>query len=186
MTVEVYSAAELVRLYLNDELIGEKLTGRDQQFKAEFEINYAPGTLKVQGLRHDRIVAESILQTAGAPVGLKISADRTALHADGQDLSFITVEAVDEKGRFQIKTNQKVHFSVSGAGTIAAVGNGDPQSLDSYSGHTMNLFNGRAMVILRTTREAGEIKLTANVDGLTTASIVLESKSPASSLPELR
>jgi beta-galactosidase len=186
MMVEVYSGAELVRLYLNDELIGEKLTGRDQQFKAEFEIAYAPGTLKVEGLRHDRVVAASILQTTGTPVGLKVSADRMVLNADGQDLSFITVEAIDEKGRFQMNTNQKVHFLVSGAGSIAGVGNGDGQTVDSYSGLTFNLFSGRAMVVLRTTREAGEIKLTANGDGLSASSIVIESKRSAGLPSELR
>jgi beta-galactosidase len=176
MTVEVYSGAQRVRLYLNDKLIAEKPTGRDQQFKAEFEIPYAPGTLKVEGMRDDRVVAESILQTVGAPVKLKLSADRTVLNAGGQDLAFITVEAVDEKGRLQMNANQKVHFLVSGAGTIAAVGNGNGQTQDSYSGDTFNLFNGRALVVLRTARKAGEIKLTANGDGLSSSSIVIDSK----------
>jgi beta-galactosidase len=184
MTVEVYSGAERVRIYLNDKLIAEKLTGRDQQFKAEFEVPYAPGTLKAEGLRGDRVVAESILQTAEAPVRLKLSADRTALNAGGQDLSFVTVEAVDEKGRLQMNANQKVRFVVSGAGTIAAVGSGDGQSLDSYSGDTFNLFNGRALVVLRTARKAGEIKLTANSDGLSGSSIVVESR-PAKQPPAL-
>jgi beta-galactosidase len=184
MTVEVYSGAERVRIYLNDKLIGEKLTGRDQQFKAEFEVPYAPGTLKAEGLRGDRVVAESILQTAEAPIRLKLSADRTALNAGGQDLSFVTVEAVDEKGRLQMNANQKVRFVVSGAGTIAAVGSGDGPSLDSYSGDTFNLFNGRALVVLRTARKAGEIKLTANSDGLSGSSIVVESR-PAKQPPAL-
>jgi len=185
MTVEVYSGAERARLYLNDKLIGEKPTGRDQQFKAEFEVPYAPGTLKVEGLRGDRVVAESILQTAGAPAQLKLNADRTVLNAGGQDLSFVTVEAMDEKGRLQMNANQRVHFVVSGAGTIAAVGSGDGQSMDSYSGDTFNLFNGRAMVVLRTARKAGEIKLTATSDGLNSSSIVIESRLAGGSTPEL-
>lgn len=182
MTVEVYSGTERVRLYLNDKLVAEKLTGRDQQFKAEFEIPYAPGTLKVEGLRDDRVVAESILQTVGTPVQLKLSADRTVLNAGGQDLSFITVEAVDEKGRLQMNTNQKVRFLVSGAGTIAAVGNGNGQTQDSYSGDTIDLFNGRALVVLRTARKAGEIKLTATGDGLSMSSIGLHAE-PVDGLP---
>jgi beta-galactosidase len=176
MTVEVYSGTERVRLYLNDKLIGEKLTGRDQQFKADFEVHYVPGTLKIEGLRGDRVVAESILQTAGTPVRLKLSADRTVVNSGGQDLSFVTVEAVDEKGRLQMNANQKVHFVVSGAGTIAAVGNGDGQSQEPYSGSTFSLFYGRALVVLRTSRQAGPIKLTASGDGLPTASVVVESK----------
>ncbi len=186
MTVEVYSGAERVRLYLNDRLIGEKSIGRDLQFRAEFEIPYSPGTLKVEGLRQDRVVAQSILQTAGVPVGLRVSADRTVLNGNGQDLSFITVEAVDEKGQLQINADQIVRFSVIGAGTIAAVGNGNGQTLDSYSGDAFKLFNGRALVVLRTTRKAGEIKLTADGDELGTSSIGIHSKQEARSRPELQ
>ena len=155
LTVEVYSGAERVRLYLNDKLIGEKPTGRDQEFKAEFEVPYAQGTLKAVGLRGDHVVAESILQTTGNPVRLKLTADRTVLNADGQDLAFITVEAVDEKGQLQMNSTQDVHFAVSGAGTIAAVGSGDGQSRESYAGDTVNLFNGRALIVLRTSMKAG-------------------------------
>ena len=63
--MEVYSGAEKVRLFLNDKLIGEKPTGREQEFKAVFSVPYAPGTLKAVGLRGDRVVAESVLTTAG-------------------------------------------------------------------------------------------------------------------------
>ena len=44
LQVEVYSGAEKVRLYLNDKLIGEKPTGRSEEFKAMFAVPYAPGT----------------------------------------------------------------------------------------------------------------------------------------------
>jgi len=185
LSVEVYSGAERVRLYLNDKLIGEKPTGREQEFKADFEVPYAPGILKAAGLRGDRIVAEDILQTTGDPVRLKLTTDRTILGADGQDLAFITVEAVDEKGHLQMNSGQKVHFEVSGAGTIAAVGNGDGQARDPYSGDTFNLFQGRALVVLRSTRKPGQIRLAAHADGLTSSSVVIDSKL-AKLLPDLR
>lgn len=185
LTVEVYSGTERVRLYLNDKLIGEKPTGRDQQFKAEFEVPYTAGTIKVEGLRGERIVAENILETTGNPVRLKLTADRAVLHADGQDLAFITVEAVDEKGRQQMNADQKVQFAISGAGTIAAVGNGDGQSQDSYAGNAFNLFHGQALVVLRSTRQAGPIKLTARADALSESSIAVKSE-PIERSPELR
>jgi beta-galactosidase len=184
LTIEVYSAAERVRLYLNDKLIGEKPAGRDQQFKADFEVPYAPGTLKAEGLRGDRVVGQSILQTTGHAVQLKLTADRKTLFANGQDLAFVTVEAVDEQGRLQMNSNQRAHFTIRGAGTIAAVGSGDGRSLDAYSGDEFNLFNGRALVIVRTTAKSGAITLNADAEGLHSSSVVIESK-PGSSLPDL-
>jgi beta-galactosidase len=185
LTVEVYSGTDRVRLFLNDKLIGEKLTGRDQAFKAAFEIPYAPGTLKAEGIRGEKVVAESTLATTGDPVRLKLTSDRTVLGADGQDLAFVTVEAVDEKGRLQTNSNQKVRFAVSGVGTLAAVGNGDGQSMDPYSGDTYRLFHGRALAVLRTSRHTGKIKLTATADSLSASSIFVESRQP-NSLAELR
>jgi len=185
MTVEVYSDAERVRLYLNDKLIGEKFTGRDQQFKAEFEVPYAPGTLKAEGLRGDRVVGQSVIQTTGLPVQLKLTSDRKTLNANGQDLAFITVEAVDAGGHLQMNSNQTVHFTVGGVGTIAAVGSGDGQSQEAYSGNSFTLFNGRALVILRTFLRDGHITLSAGAEGLHSSSIVLESK-PGNTLPDLR
>jgi len=184
LTIEVYSAAERVRLYLNDKLLGEKPTGREQQFKAEFEVPYAPGILKAEGLREDRAVGQSILQTTGPAVRLKLSADRATLKANGQDLAFVTVEAVDERGRLQMNSNQRVHFTIHGAGTIAALGSGDGRSQDAYSGEVFNLFNGRALVIVRTTAKSGEITLDADAEGLHASTVVIESK-PGSLSPGL-
>jgi beta-galactosidase len=185
LTVEVYSGAEAVRLYLNDKLIGEKPTGRDQAFKAEFKVPFTPGTLRADGVRAGKVVAVSVLQTAGDPVRLRLTPDRTVLKANGQDLAFVTVEAVDEKGRLQINADRKVQFALSGGGIIAAVGNGNGQSREPYEGNTFSLFHGRALVVLRTSREPGPIKLTATADGLTAFALTIESKS-AESLSELR
>lgn len=185
MQVEVYSGAEKVRLFLNDKLIGEKPTGRHEQFKATFDVPYAPGTLKAVGIRGDRAVAESVLTTAGKPARLKLTADRTVLQADGQDLSFITVEALDADGRFQPNADQEVQFAISGPGLIAAVGNGDGQDAASYQGDRRKLFQGRALVVVRTAREAGAIHTTATAPGLGSASVDIQAKA-ADPRPELR
>lgn len=99
LEVEVYSGAEKVRLFLNDKLIGEKPAGREQEFKATFSVPYAPGTLMAVGLRGDRVVAQSVLATTQNAARLRLTADRTGINADGEDLSFVTVEAVDASGR---------------------------------------------------------------------------------------
>jgi beta-galactosidase len=174
-----------VRLYLNDKLIGEKPSGRDQAFKAEFEVPFTSGTLRADGVDSGKVVAQSVLQTAGDPMGLKLTADRTVLDANGQDLAFVTVEAVDENGRLQMNSDEKVQFTLSGQGTIAAVGNGNGQSEESYKANTLNLFHGRALVVLRTTHKAGAMKLTIKADGMTASSLVVESRF-AEPLAELR
>jgi beta-galactosidase len=185
MQVEIYSGTEKVRLYLNDKLIGEMPTSPEQQRKAVFTVPYTPGTLKAAGVNGDREVATSVLQTLGDPVKLRLGADRNVLHADGEDLSFITVEAVDAQGRLQPNSSAEVQFTLNGPGTLLAVGNGDGTSNEPYQGDHRALFNGRALVVIRSARTSGTIRLTANAPALTAAetSIEAERNNPTAELP---
>lgn len=184
MQVEVYSGAEKVRLFLNDKLIGEKLTGRDQEFKATFSVPYTAGKLKAVGMRGDKPVAESILTTAGKATGLRITADRTVVQADGQDLSYLVVEAVDAEGRFQPHADQEVQFAISGPAVIMAVGNGDAQDSASYQGDRRKLFEGRALVVVRTSKQSGSITINAQAPEMSGGSVKIEAKE-ANPHPEL-
>ena len=176
LEVEVYSGAEKVQLFLNDKLIGEKPTGREQEFKAVFSVPYTPGTLKAIGMRGNRAVAGSILTTADAASALRLTADRKVINADGEDLSFVTVEAVDAQGRWQPEAGQEIHFSINGPGAIIAVGNGNGESTESYQGDHRALFQGRALLIIRTSKAPGTIHLTAEAEGLGKAELSLQSQ----------
>ncbi|MGJ5818177.1 glycoside hydrolase family 2 TIM barrel-domain containing protein [Paludibaculum fermentans] len=177
LQVEVYSGVEKVRLYLNDKLIGEKPTGRAQEFRAMFDVPYAEGTLKAVGVRGERAVAESILTTVGRPVRLKLTAERTEVQADGQDLAYVTVEAVDEKGRLQMAADHDTRFAISGPGVLAAVGNADGRDSTPYQGTQRKLYQGRAQVIIRTSKQGGPIRLTATAPGLAEGAVTIQAKS---------
>jgi beta-galactosidase len=184
LQVEVYSGVEKVRLFLNDKLIGEKPTGREQEFKAMFDVPYAPGTLKAVGVKGDRAVAESVLTTAGRPARLRLTADRSRVQADGQDLAFVTVEIVDEDGRLVTNADQEAHFAISGPGVIAAVGNADGRDTESYQGTRRKLYQGRALVVIRTSKQGGPVRLTATAPGLSDAAVTIEARASATR-PEL-
>ncbi len=176
LQVDVCSGAEKVQLFLNDQLIGEQPTGRDQEFKATFSVPYTPGILKAVGIRNGRPVAENVLTTAGSASRLRLAADRSVIHADGEDLSFVTVEAVDSEGRWQPQADQEIHFSISGPGVIAAVGNGDAQDPASYQGTRRKLYQGRALVVVRTSRQSGPITLTAKAAGLNEGAVKIQTE----------
>jgi beta-galactosidase len=185
MQVEVYSGVEKVRLLLNNKLIGEQATGRGQEFRTVFEVPYAPGTLKAEGLKADRVVAESVLATASQPARLRLTADRAAVQADGQDLSFVTVEAVDAEGRLQPNAEQAVRFAIDGPGVIAAVGNADGTDSESYQSARRKLYRGRALVIVRTSKQGGPIRLKAAAEGLSDGVVTIQA-TPSAARPELR
>jgi beta-galactosidase len=97
----------------------------------------------------------------------------------------VTVEAVDAQGRPDVHADKEVQFSIGGPGVIAAVANGDGQDADSYHGDRRKLYQGRAQVVVRTSRQAGAIKLTASTPGLADGSVAIETK-PAQPRAELQ
>ena len=176
LEVEIYSRGEAARLYLNDKLIGEKPTTRAEKFKASFSVPYTPGVLKAVAVQEGKEIAESVLRTVGAPARLRLTADRAALRADGQDLAFITVEALDATGLVHPNADHQVSFMVKGPGTIVAVGNADMTSEEPYQGTQRKLFHGKALVVVRAPRNPGTLTITAGAPGLQEASIRIVSR----------
>lgn len=171
--VSVYSSCEQAELFLNGKSLGKKKTDRSTEFTAKWNVPYAAGELKAVGYKGKKIVATSLLQTAGEPVAIKLTADRTHLSADGEDLSYITVELVDAKGIRNPKAENLVKFEIEGAGTIVGVGNANPVSVESYQLPQRKAWQGRCLVIVRTTEKQGTITLTAAADGLQPAKLMI-------------
>jgi beta-galactosidase len=174
--VEVYSKYPKVRLYLNKKLIGEQATTEEQQFKAVFDVTYVPGILSAVGVSENRESETIILKTSGNTAKIRLIPDRIKISADGQDLSFITVEVTDEDGILQPNAQNQLQFSVSGPGVIAGVDNADIKDPDPYSGTTRKTWHGGALVVVRSTRDAGNIKLTVSSEGITEASVIINAE----------
>ena len=169
LQVEVYSRYPLVRLYLNNNLIEEQITTEAQQFKAVFDVLYAPGILSAVGVLENKESETTLLQTSGNAAKIRLIPDRINIAADGHDLSFITIEVTDKDGILQPNAQNQLHFSISGPGVIAGVDNGDIKDLDPYNGTTRKAWHGRALIVVRSTKDTGEIKLTVSSAELTEA-----------------
>ncbi len=179
LDVEIYSSCDKVQLYLNDKLLGEKPTTRAESFMATFAVPYAPGKLRAVALQGGKQVAESILTTAGDAARLRLTADRTAITAGGQDLSFVSVEVIDKTGQVQPNAEHPIHFSIEGPGVIAGVDNGSDRSEERYQANQRKALRGRALVVVRSRQPIGEITLTATAPGLETATVTIQSRSAA-------
>ena len=177
LEVEIYSRAEAVRLYVGGRPIAQKPTTRAERFMANFRVPYAPGVLRAVALQGGKPVAEAVLRTVGEPMRIRLTADRASLRANGQDLAFVTVEAVDANGQPHPNADHPVSFRLKGPGTIAAVGSGDLNNEEPYQGNRRKLFHGKALVVVRTRRTAGALALTASAPGLEEATIQLASRS---------
>lgn len=174
--VSVYSSCEAAELFLNGKSLGKQATNRSTRFKALWKVPYQPGELKAVGYRGDKIVTQSVLNTSGETKKIKLLPDRIDIRANGQDLSYITVELTDEKGIKNPKENRLVTFDIEGEGTIAGVGNANPVSLESYQLPQRKAWYGRCLVIVKSNNKAGQIKLTASAEGLEKQQVIIHSK----------
>jgi beta-galactosidase len=176
LTVVTYSGYEKVELFLNGISLGQKTLIPEDYHVALWEVPYQSGELKVVGYEGDSIKATQLLQTAKPPVQLKLTADRSEIQASGQDLSFITVEVLDENGFRNPKSENLVNFEISGPGKIVAVASSNPMSAESFQQPQRKVWKGRCLVIVKSEKKAGEIVLKAKSEGLPDSQIAIQSK----------
>jgi len=166
-TVDIwaYSNAEEVELFLNDKSLGiKKKQGDDLHLM--WRIPFTPGTLKAISRTAGKEVLVKEVKTAGAPAKLVVTADRSDIKADGNDLSFLTVDLVDANGVIVPNADNLVKFQLEGSGTIAGVDNGDPVSHESFKAPQRKAFHGKCLVIVQSGEKPGIVKLTASTEGL--------------------
>jgi beta-galactosidase len=170
--VMVTSNAERVRVLLNGKDVGEQAV--DPYEMNYFQVPYAPGRIEAVALKGGQEVARDVVETSGPAVRLVLTPDRSALAGDGLDAMPITVSAADAQGRPVPLAQDKVRFTLEGAGDIIGVGNGDPNSHEPDKASERSLFNGLAQVIVQARREGkGTLRLRATADGLQGAEVQL-------------
>ena len=180
--VEIYSRSPRVRLYLNDSIMAERATTRAEEYKAVISVPYTPGILRAEAIDEQGNPIPSMntghntLRTAGTPYAIRLVADRTAIQANNQDLSFITVEVVDKNGVVCPNAADELTATLSGRGVLAAFGNADIKELGCTVDNGHNVWKGRALAVVRSTYRRGNAVLTITGKGLKPAKVVIKTK----------
>jgi beta-galactosidase len=137
------------------------------KYRLLWQVPYEPGAIKVVAYQGGKAVATQETKTAGAPARVVLTPDRTAIGADGEDLSFVTVRVEDKDGNFCPMADNLMTFKLDGPGKIAAVDNGNPATVEPFQGDHRKAFNGLALLVVRSEPgKAGRVKITATADGL--------------------
>jgi len=123
--VEAVSNCKAVELFLNGASLGKQTMKPNSRLK--WPVKYAPGTLSAKGFdAGGKLIAETKVETTGDAMQIQLIPDRRRINADGEDISVITVAALDAQGRVVPVAMNKIHFSLGGPGKIIGAGNGDP------------------------------------------------------------
>jgi beta-galactosidase len=176
--VYVYTSYDSAELFLNGKSLGiqeKNSTTPQNRYRLMWtDVTYEPGTLKVVAYdKNGNAASEKEIHTAGKPYRLILESDLTTIKANGEDLAFVTVSVVDKNGRPCPTASNQLKFDVQGKGTFRAACNGDATSLELFHLPTMKLFSGKLVVIVQSTSETGEIKLSVTGKGLKTGKTTL-------------
>lgn len=175
--VNYFSNCDYVKIYLNGK---EYSSGyplhlqKGSSFpKFTAEIPFAAGMLEVIGFVDGKEACRHTLRTPGKAAALGAFADRSEIAGDGEDLSFIRVDVLDENGTFIPDAAEMLHISVSGAGKLLGVCSGDPKSHENEKADQLRTFSGSALIIVQSSDSAGKIDVTVSSGDLVPAHVVI-------------
>lgn len=170
--IEIYANAAYVELFQNGISLGKQDIS---DCKAVFRAEYKPGKLEVVACdASDNEIGRDELATASDETKLTISAEEPMIKADGEDLAYISVEITDNAGIRKMLSDRKVTITVSGAGTLAAVGSAACRTEESYLGNSFTTYNGRMIAIVRSNGTEGSIYITASADDLMPVTVAID------------
>ncbi|UZO82306.1 DUF4982 domain-containing protein [Aquimarina sp. ERC-38] len=169
--VRIFSNCQEVALYHNDQLVARQLPDNDvtkqhlNHPSFTFRYNWKEGRLKAIGYTNGEKVTEFVRHKEGRPTRLKLSFNITdqPFYAGGSDLRLVHASILDANGEVVTTANNKIQFSISGAGTIV-----DNGTIDA---NPARLYNGVASIYIRATNSPGTITVTAKADGIPTQKI---------------
>lgn len=162
-----YTNAHSVELLVNGKSIGTQLNDTTKINLRNMiywkDVPYSNGG-SLEAIARDKNgneVARHRIESAGKAVALKIEAETpTDWKADGMDLQYINVTAVDKKGRPVWTYNEPLTLQIEGSARLVALDNSDHYTSDLFNGiTTKRMHQGRMQIILCSNRETGEVKL---------------------------
>lgn len=171
-------------------------SGADSLY-ATFNVTYEEGTISARAFEEDGTMEISLsgnsgnqsVSTPGTVSRLAVTQDKTEIDADGQSLAYVEVEVQDAKGNLDTTATNTINFSLSGDGEIVGVDNGDQATTEKYqqssvltsdtSAH-IDAYAGKALVIVRSTEQAGSFTVDVSSSGLSGDSVTVTTEEAGS------
>ncbi len=146
-SLDVYSSADEVELFLNGKSFGRKPAGKGFHYTATYEVPYEPGTLKAVAYESEKIIGTYELVTAKQVKRLKTK----RVTENERDVAYIKVWLEDEDGicNPQEIQKKKIHAKVTGNGVLEGFGTANPSNEEDYFSDTVTTFDGSALAVVR-------------------------------------
>lgn len=173
LQIRVFTRSEKVKLELNGKIVAEQKVAKGS-ITTIFNVPYTAGKLVAHCFDGDKEIASQSLSTAGKAYAIRLVADRNNVKASKNDLSYINVEIVDEAGNVVPNIDDVlVQYQITGNGTLAGVGSGNPRDMSSFKKPEKKVFHGKGLLIIQPSERAGSIRITAKAQGLKSGKLTL-------------
>lgn len=160
--IRVCSNAPKIELFLSGESLGTFDIDHEKghELTGNWKIPYTKGNLKAVAYdEKEKIIAVETKSSFKDAAKIILTPDKTELMADGRDLIFVEISMVDENGTPVENANNRVEVSVTGAGRLVGLDNGDSTDFDQYKGTSRRLFSGKLLAVIAAKLEPGEINM---------------------------
>ncbi|KAA0120792.1 glycoside hydrolase family 2 TIM barrel-domain containing protein [Mycolicibacterium sp. P9-22] len=179
MILEVYSAADEVELELNGRVVARSAIGIRRAFVADFEIPFEAGTLTAVAHEGGSEVGRTALRTASNEAVLDVQLDKTVTEPRDGALVFAEIELRDAESNLINDAERCITVTVTGAGSLAALGSGRPCTTQRFDHDTHNTYDGRVLAVVRPDC-VGTIEITVAAPGLSEVAVHVDVRSPTS------
>lgn len=169
-TVEVYTSAPQVELYINQSCMGKAETS---DMRAIFEVQYMPGEICAVALDAEgNEIGRSSLVSAEDDLAICLKPEKAVVNPG--EIVYIDVCIADAKGIVDTGFDDNIRLEVEN-GTLLGFGSANPRTEESFQAGEYRTYYGRAQAIVLS-KEEGEIKISASGNVLGTAKAVIACK----------
>lgn len=158
--------------------------GVDDPFYPTFIVPFEEGEISAkaydkQGNLLTNTQGRGSIKTYKNPSTVRLSSDKNSIKDDGDDLAYVTIDLVDNDGNIAYGRSNRLTYKLEGNGKIVGLDNGNASDNDKYKPLNdkygeRSAFHGKALVILQSTEEAGDMVLTVSGDGIAPQSIKIK------------
>jgi hypothetical protein len=175
VSVVTYTNCESVDLYVNTTKVGTKnLSSFPNNMIIQWDnVPWQSGVIKAVAMKGGTQVAVDSIKTVGTATKLILKPSKTALYADGEDVSCIEVDVADANNNYVYTAANQISFTMSGAGRSLGIASGDWGSSESFKATSRKAFNGKVLIVIQSTTTPGTIDVGVTGTGLTGASLTL-------------
>lgn len=168
--VEVYAPGDEVELFLNEESLGKKTSGKNVGFRTLFETIYEPGTLTAVVYEDGVEISRYELATVKGEQKLCMEVEKGVYASEENELIYVPIEIRDEAGTLVYNNDQKLILMVEGGAAAVGFGSGNPKPMYNFNEGVTETFHGRALLILKKDGSGQEVKVTVEAEnGMKTA-----------------